>query len=149
MNMRTVASLARLLDANAPVGTADLQITGLAEPGAATRGEVAVVFGDALPRGSSCCEASLIVCSSSCELPPELPGQALAVADPGKAFVLLLQEFRPTAIEPPGVHPSAVVHAEASIATGVHIGPLVVVDAGARIGEDCVVASDLTDLSLN
>jgi UDP-3-O-[3-hydroxymyristoyl] glucosamine N-acyltransferase len=139
--MRTVASLARLLDAVPPATTADLQITGLAEPCAATRGEVAVVFGESLPRGSRGCEAELIVCSESCELPPELLGQALRVADPGKAFVLLLQDFHPKAIEAPGIHPSAVVHAEASLGPGVHIGPLVVVEAGVRIGEGCALAS--------
>jgi len=142
--MRTVASLARMLDASVPAPAEDLPISGLAEPAAAARGDVAVVFGDGLPRGSSCCEASLIVCSESCSLPDELQDHALRVADPGRAFVALLQHFHPPATETPGVHPSAVIDAEASIGPAVTIGPLVVVERGARIGEGCVIASQVT-----
>ena len=40
-----------------------------------------------------------------------------------------------------GIHPSAVVSLAATIGHGVHIGPLVVIEAGAVIGDDVVIGS--------
>ena len=90
-------------------------------------------------------------------VPPDLPAgdRPHLVADrPRMAFQLILEDYhRPPAL-PPGRHPTAVVHASASVDPTVRIGPYVVVESGARIaagvqlgafcavGADCVVGAD-------
>ena len=59
---------------------------------------------------------------------------AIRLASPRMAFGMLLAlATRPLPLEP-GIHPSAVVHADASIDASASIGPFVVVESGASIG---------------
>ncbi|HEV6967913.1 UDP-3-O-(3-hydroxymyristoyl)glucosamine N-acyltransferase [Roseateles sp.] len=77
-------------------------------------------------------------------------GAAIVTPDPYLYFARLTQWWaartRPAA--QPGVHPSAVVSAEARLGRGVEVGPLAVIEAGAvvgdgaRIGAHCVVERD-------
>ena len=64
-------------------------------------------------------------------------GAALVIPDPYLAFARLTQwwaaRIRPAA--EPGVHPSAFVHPSATVGVGASIGPFVMVDADAVIGE--------------
>jgi UDP-3-O-[3-hydroxymyristoyl] glucosamine N-acyltransferase len=92
--------------------------------------------------------------------PPEitdLPGPVVRTANAPLAFVRLLQLFYPEAPTPPGVHPTAVVAAAASVdptaavgalaviesgavvGRGVRVGPLVYLGRGARIGDESVL----------
>ncbi|MFT7677290.1 MAG: UDP-3-O-[3-hydroxymyristoyl] glucosamine N-acyltransferase [Planctomycetota bacterium] len=66
----------------------------------------------------------------------------LRCANPGRAFSQVILAFSPPAERPqPGIHPSAVVHADAQLAADVHVGPLCVVSAGAELGAGCVLHS--------
>ncbi len=70
----------------------------------------------------------------------ETPMPAILVADPSKAIRIVLQRFalpipRPTV----GVHSTAVVASSAKIGQEVAIGPHVVIEAGAEIGDRAVL----------
>ena len=64
----------------------------------------------------------------------------LRCSNPGRAFSQVILAFTPpTPLPEPGVDPSAVVHADAELAAGVHVGPLCVVSAGAHLAAGCVL----------
>ncbi|MEX1117499.1 MAG: UDP-3-O-(3-hydroxymyristoyl)glucosamine N-acyltransferase [Terrimicrobiaceae bacterium] len=64
------------------------------------------------------------------------------VEKPSMAFSVLLEHFAPRkVVYPVGIHPTAVVAEDAHIAGDVHLGALVVVESGARIGRGCVVSA--------
>jgi UDP-3-O-[3-hydroxymyristoyl] glucosamine N-acyltransferase len=58
----------------------------------------------------------------------------LRTPNPYLTFARAIRLLYPTSPPPAGIHPSAVIAAEAILDEGVTIGPLVVIDAGARIG---------------
>ena len=81
-----------------------------------------------------------------------LGGKAgVGVENPKLAFALVLELFHPLAADPPGIHPSAVVGADAQIAdsasvranavigSGVRIGPKTTIEAGASVGDGVVI----------
>jgi UDP-3-O-[3-hydroxymyristoyl] glucosamine N-acyltransferase len=78
----------------------------------------------------------------------ECPVPALVAADPYVSFarIAALFDARPSA--PPGIHPTAVVAADAVVADSASIGPHCVVesgarvDAGASIGPHCIIGTD-------
>ncbi|MGQ7958939.1 UDP-3-O-(3-hydroxymyristoyl)glucosamine N-acyltransferase [Pseudomonas sp. SP16.1] len=61
-------------------------------------------------------------------------GDALIVANPYLAYARLSHLFDPKPLAPAGVHPSAVVAADAQIDPSASIGAYAVIEAGARIG---------------
>jgi UDP-3-O-[3-hydroxymyristoyl] glucosamine N-acyltransferase len=75
----------------------------------------------------------------------ECPGPALVATDPYVAFAKIAALFDPTPAGAPGIHPTAVVAADAAIDRSASIGPHCVIDAGAAIeagatlGPHCVV----------
>jgi len=71
----------------------------------------------------------------------DFTGAALIAADPYLAYARISHLFDTTPSLPPGVHPSAVVAADARIDRSAAIGPLVVVGAGVEIGAGCVVGA--------
>lgn len=64
---------------------------------------------------------------------------ALVVGQPALAFARVAQLFHPAPQPVPGVHPSAVVAADAQLGPGCEIGPHAVIGAGAELGAGCVV----------
>lgn len=77
--------------------------------------------------------AGVVLVARDLEVPP---GRCvIRVDDPEVALCAALEAFRPPVpAVPPGVHPTAVVAADAGVA-GACIGPRVVVGSGARVGE--------------
>jgi UDP-3-O-[3-hydroxymyristoyl] glucosamine N-acyltransferase len=65
----------------------------------------------------------------------------LVCQEPYLAMARALELFYPAVRPEAGVHPSAVVADDASLAQGVSIGPLAVVGAGAQIGNNSVVGA--------
>ena len=61
-------------------------------------------------------------------------GNALIVADPYLAYARISRLFDPKPRREPGIHPSAVVAADASVDPSASIGPCVVIDSKAVIG---------------
>lgn len=79
---------------------------------------------------------------------PHWPGHALVASDPYAAFARIAALFDPHPALEAGIHPSAVIAAEAEIDPAASIGPQVVIGArsrvgpGARIGPGCVIGED-------
>lgn len=71
---------------------------------------------------------------------------AIVAADPYLYFARLTRLWRQThrAVEPAGIHPTAVVHPDAKVSLDASIGPLCVVEAGAVVGSGTVLRSRVT-----
>ena len=73
------------------------------------------------------------------------PADRLVVDDPHRALITLLPLLHPPPERERGVHPTAVIHASASVPDCAAVGPNVVIGAGATLGErvridaNCVV----------
>jgi UDP-3-O-[3-hydroxymyristoyl] glucosamine N-acyltransferase len=82
---------------------------------------------------------------AGCILVPEgrsLPGRTtIAVRSPKLAFIQAAEALHPVAPAYPGVHPSAVVSADAVLGEAVSIGPNVVIERGARVGRETRIAA--------
>jgi len=113
-------------------GDSDPIITGAAGIETAGPGDITFIQSRSLlPKLATTRAAAVLVKPDmECSLP------ALRLEDPYKGFVQLLHRFAPAReiVFPAGVHPSAVVDAEATVHESVAIGPCAVVAAGAIIG---------------
>jgi UDP-3-O-[3-hydroxymyristoyl] glucosamine N-acyltransferase len=82
---------------------------------------------------------------AGCILVPEgssLPGRTtISVSNPKLAFIHAAQALYPVEPPSPGIHPSAVVSADAFLDAGVSVGPNVVIEPGARIGQETTLAA--------
>jgi UDP-3-O-[3-hydroxymyristoyl] glucosamine N-acyltransferase len=67
----------------------------------------------------------------------------IQVPHPFKAFIKLLHHFNPPHPVQPGVHPTAVIADDVHLGQGVSVGPYVVIEAGSRIGDHCVLKSHI------
>ncbi len=66
--------------------------------------------------------------------------RGIIVEDPELAVALVLEKFHVSCDRPPpGVHPTALVHASASIGPGAAVGALAVLGEGVRLGERAVI----------
>lgn len=64
---------------------------------------------------------------------------ALPAEQPYLALIRVARLFHPRPAPVPGIHPSAVVAADASIGAGTEVGPYAVIGAGAVIGQGCII----------
>ena len=72
----------------------------------------------------------------------EVPATRVWVDNPAEAFAKMLEVFAPAPIFPiPGIHPSALVAADAEIGEGVTIEAFAVIEGGARIGARTVIGA--------
>jgi UDP-3-O-[3-hydroxymyristoyl] glucosamine N-acyltransferase len=70
----------------------------------------------------------------------ETPMPAVLCANPSAAIITILEHFAPPVPRPAaGVHPTATVASSAQIGSNVAIGPQVIVEEGARVGDDCIL----------
>lgn len=138
--MPTVAELTALVGGEAPAEHAAVVLTGPAGLAEAQPGEVSF-FGH--PRYAS----DLKTTRASAVLVPrdfagETPAVCIKVDDPSSAFTLVTRQFLPAPVAPvPGIHPSAVVDAGATVAPDASVHALAVIEAGAVIGSGTVVGS--------
>ncbi|MFO1494462.1 MAG: UDP-3-O-(3-hydroxymyristoyl)glucosamine N-acyltransferase [Lysobacterales bacterium] len=78
----------------------------------------------------------------------EAPCAVLVARNPYAAFAQMAAAFEPQPSYPAGIHPSAVIAADAQVADSAHIGPFVCigarsrVEAGAVVGAHCVIGED-------
>ena len=72
-------------------------------------------------------------------LPPGAAGVVVASAYLG--FTRVARLFHPAPAAVPGIHPTAVVAADAEIAEGCEIGPYAVIGAAAKLGAGCIIGA--------
>ena len=72
----------------------------------------------------------------------QIEAAVIRTPDPAKAFEQVVTKFAPPPIEfAPGIHPSAVIHPRAKLGDHISIQPLVVIEAGARIGSRTIIGA--------
>ncbi len=120
-------------------GDARCEITGVAGIRDAGPGDITFVANPRYVRDLATTSASAVIVSEAIAVPEGRSG--LVHEDPSLAFAQVVEMlFPPPARPEPGVHPGSLVDPGASLGTDVSIGPFVVVEAGARIGDRTVLA---------
>lgn len=137
----TIADLARALDARL-WGQGDLIVTGAAEAGQATDGQISLAtnpkYAEQLAPGSMAILAE--------GMDPEALGlkAAILVQRPRVAMAALTRAFDRGTELAPGIHPTAVIDPSAEIGEDAAIGPFVVIGARVRIGAGARIASHVS-----
>lgn len=141
MKSTTVRELAAWLGAPF-TGEGERVLQGVAAADAASEHEVSFAGNEKVAAGSraGCLLAAV-----------DFDGRTvILVSDPRAAFARVVARFHPVERPQSGVHPTAVVDANAVIGDGASVGPHVVVGTGSRIGArvvvsaGCVIGRDVT-----
>jgi len=118
------------------VGNPDQVITGFAPADSAKPGDLTFAENDAYYLRAKASFASAILVSG--DFPAE--GKTLLrVTHARVAFAKVLPLFFPEPVAVPGIHPTAVVSASATVDAGAHVGPYCVVGERSRIGAGAVL----------
>ena len=85
--------------------------------------------------------AALILTPADDERVADFAGARILTGNPYAYFAYAAQFFQSLHVEPPvpGIHVSAVIASSAKIALSSSIGPLVTIEEGAMVGENCVI----------
>jgi UDP-3-O-[3-hydroxymyristoyl] glucosamine N-acyltransferase len=135
----TLKELADLLHCRLD-GRGELEIRGLRAPDEAGPHDLTFVADAShLPALAGCAAGALLLSDAL----PALDRPTLRTPDPYLSFARALALFYPAPAIPPGIHPSAVVAADAEVAAGATVGPLCVVEPGARIGPGSVLVAQV------
>jgi UDP-3-O-[3-hydroxymyristoyl] glucosamine N-acyltransferase len=123
-------------------GDGSIEIEGIADPAAAGRSDLALAMtSDAVAALAGTRARAVVVAKSA---PPGRFDAVVTVAHPRRALAVLTRLFDRPVHRSPGIHPTAVVAADAQIADGAAIGPLSVVGPRARIGRGTVLLAHVT-----
>ncbi len=139
---RTLSDIAAALGAEL-IGDADLVIRGLAEPGGALAGDLALAMSPKYADALKTSKAEAAVVWDGADLADLNLKGAIVVPRPRLAMSQLTQMLDERD-DPAGVHPSAIVAPSAQIGDGVAIGPFCVIGAEARIGTGTVLADHVS-----
>lgn len=132
----TLGEVARLLEADL-TGDAERTVAGVAGLREAGGEHVSFLANPRYHEEMAGTRAAAVIVAPDYAGPA--PCALLRVRDPYGAFVRVLKTFHPEPRPEPGVHPRAEVSPEAELGSGVSVGALALVEAGARVGEGTVV----------
>jgi len=136
MVTRTLAELAEILGGEV-IGDPDTPIRGVAGIREALPGEITFLANARYEPYLLETRASAVICSRDAR---NAPKPLLRVDNPYLAFQRIVRVFRPDSYRPePGIHPSAVVSAQATLGEGASVGPRCVVEAGVNLGARTVL----------
>jgi len=136
MVTRTLAQLAEILDGEI-VGDSAVEIRGVAGIREALAGDITFLANTRYESYLLETRASAVICSREPRV-SEVP--LLKVDNPYLAFQRIVRLFRPELHRPqPGIHPTAVVAADAMLGEGVSIGAHCVVESRAELGKNVVL----------
>ncbi len=131
-----MGDLARLVGGQL-VGDADRLVTGVAGIDEASADHITWVTESKYVEKLSSSSAGAVLIGKGMG---EAPMPAIVCDDPAAGIALIMEHLAPPVWRPePGVHPTAVVSATATLGEGVSIGPYAIVGDRARIGEDTCV----------
>jgi len=131
-----LSAIAAALDLRLENGSPDTEITGVNGIEQAGPGELTFISNPKYAASARTTRASAVIIG---ENSAAIPTAMLRAKDPYLSFARALELFHKTIIYPPGIHPTAVVHASARIGANAHIGPYVVIDEGVEIGANAVL----------
>lgn len=134
---RTAAELAEILQGRVE-GNPDVSVTRLAKIENGLPGELTFLSNPDYEGFLYNSQASIVIVSSTFVPTKTLPAEMtlLRVSDPYAAFAKLLEAVSTEAARPHGIHPTAVIAADAQVPDNCSIGPYVIVEAGAQIGAE-------------
>ncbi len=130
-SIQTLGALAERLGAELR-GPADLPISGLATLQDAGPQQLSFLANAQYRKHLAGCRAGAVLLTAADA--EGFTGNALVVANPYLAFAEISHLFDPRPQALPGVHPSAVIAADAQVDPSASIGPGVVIESGALIG---------------
>ena len=116
-----------------------LRVAGLDEAGP---GDVTFLANPKYQPAARTTRASALILADDAEA---APCAMLRSPDPYRSFADALALLAPADPAPPGIHPTAVVAADAHLGRDVSIGPLVVVGAGTNLCHACAYLFDRDD----
>lgn len=121
-------------------GDGDLEITGLASLAEAVAGELSFLANPRYTSAVAETRASAVLLANAWT--GECPCAALYVENPDRAFADVALMLAPaTVVFAPGVHPTAVIATDARLGGNVTVGPHVVIQPGAVIGDRTVLVA--------
>src|SRR5689334_3824199 len=143
----TAAELAQRLQGEV-LGDGAVAISGFAPADSARAGDLTFAENESYFARAEKSDASVILVGKG---PTSATKTLIRVANPRVAFARILTLFFPETAFPPGIHPSAVVAPGARVDPTAHVaphctvgeravvGPEAVLEAGTRVGADCIV----------
>ena len=133
---QTASELAVLLNGRV-VGNPEVRVRRLAKIESAGPGSVSFLSNPEYERFIYSTEASIVIVAETFEPSQDLPQDLtlLRVEDPYRAFARLLEAYDAILKRQEGIHPTAVVDEEATLGEGCFVGPGVVVERGAVVGD--------------
>lgn len=121
-------------------GDGDVEIHGVAGIREAGAGEISFVVNPKYASLAASTKASVVIVSE--DWSGECPAVLIRSKNPDAAFAEVATLFyTPVPAPAPGVHPTAVVADNVELGEGVCIGPMCVVEAGAKIGTHSVISA--------
>jgi UDP-3-O-[3-hydroxymyristoyl] glucosamine N-acyltransferase len=135
----TLEQIAKLFDGKLE-GDPEAKITGAASLAEATVHEVSFFNNPRYLAQLRRTRAAAVIVPR--DFSEQIEAAVIRTPDPAKAFEQVVTKFAPPPIEfAPGIHPSAVIHPRAKLGDHISIQPLVVIEAGARIGSRTVIGA--------
>jgi UDP-3-O-[3-hydroxymyristoyl] glucosamine N-acyltransferase len=126
-------------------GDGSIEIARIAAPAeAAGRSDLALAMTPDTVAALAHTKARAVVVTAKAAAPLDRFEAVIKVERPRRALALLTRLFDRPVHRGPGIHPTAVVAADAQIADGVAIGPLSVVGPRARIGAGTAILAHVT-----
>ncbi len=123
----------------------DLLISGVAEPDHCSSGDVILIKKNPALFVEAMKKATLVIFPPNVEVPPSVP--AIITENPDKAFIAVLSFFDPYDETPSthhGIHPSAVIGKEVTMAAGVQMGENSVVGDHSYIHSNVVIGKNVS-----
>jgi UDP-3-O-[3-hydroxymyristoyl] glucosamine N-acyltransferase len=122
------------------VGDGNLEITGLASLAEAAAGDISFLANPRYTPAVAETRASAVLLADAWT--GECPCAVLYVANPDRAFAEVALMLSPPPVSfAPGVHPTAVIAADVRLGANVTVGPHVVIQPGAVIGDRTVLVA--------
>jgi UDP-3-O-[3-hydroxymyristoyl] glucosamine N-acyltransferase len=139
-----INAIARELDAKLD-GDGAIEIDRLVHPDRASRpSDLALAMGGDAEAALTRTKARAVVVAGAKPAPERDFAAVLTVKEPRMALARLTALFDPGPAQGEGIHPSAVISADAEVGSDVSIGPFVVVGPRSHIGAGSVILSHVT-----
>ncbi|MFF7708046.1 UDP-3-O-(3-hydroxymyristoyl)glucosamine N-acyltransferase [Pseudomonas sp. NPDC007930] len=120
-------------------GARELKITGLATLQEAGPAHLSFLANPHYRKFLDHCQAGAVLLKAADA--EGYAGNALVVPDPYLAYARISHAFDPKPRAPEGIHPTAVVAADAQVAPSASIGPFVVIESGAQVGAGVTIGA--------
>jgi len=123
-------------------GEPEVEITGVAGVEEASHTELTFLSNPKYARKLRNTRAAAVIVAMDFKAPSQMPALALLRSEnPYLAFAKALELFAPPLRPPAGVHATAVIAPGVKIGRNPSIGPYVVIEEDAELGDDCVLKS--------